>query len=98
MKFAMYDPVQDKIFNCKKGTLEYYHEVGHRLQYKSGLYQTYEQYEQLSLYVTLGCLAFGQSYFAIFFFLTLIYFHLYPEVDAWIYAYRQNFNSPSRAK
>lgn len=34
---AYYDPVTDKIHNCKEGTLTYHHEEGHQWVRKKGL-------------------------------------------------------------
>lgn len=33
---AHYDPNQDKIYGVKRGTLTYYHEMGHRELHKNG--------------------------------------------------------------
>ena len=95
-----YSPSEDKIYDCKEGTLTYFHEEGHRIQNQKGILHIYS----LILNFTGGiCTALILAKFIFYLFnkpnpiSQLIYFLILPwvimywfiEIDAWVYAFKK---------
>ena len=85
---ATYDSRTDKITGCKKGTLVYYHELGHRDWYKKGIEQ---EYDVLFLLFLVLSVMFSANQFwmaAIISSDLMLLFYILPEAHAWGYAFR----------
>lgn len=65
-KLPYYSPATDKIHNCKKGSREYYHEIGHRLLWHKGIIGPYlNVYADICLVLTIFGLAMSQKFLLI---------------------------------
>jgi len=98
-----YSPSEDKIYNCKKGTLTYFHEEGHRIQNQKGILHIYSW---ILTFTAGACTGFILAKFILYMFNKpnpaneIIYFAVLPwvimywylEIDAWVYAFRKNMN------
>jgi len=93
---AFYDPINDKIWNAKKGTLFYYHEEGHRFLYKNGTEASLGTIVMFSILFCLGFLT-NQHYLLakISLGFCLIPF-IYSELYAWGYAFKKYKNEKSK--
>ncbi len=87
--FAYYDSKKDKIIGAKPDTLVYYHEEGHRQQFKNGTGQFINMWGGYFLIATVWFLAMDAWWVwttasAIIMMYLLLFF---LEIDAWFYAF-----------
>jgi len=92
MSEPFYDPVQDKIYGCKKNTLMWWHEKGHQFWYKKGIEQELQTWEFICILLCIAGLSILSKN------VVLIIAGLIPvglltvsEIHAWIYAFKMRF-------
>jgi hypothetical protein len=89
--FACYDFKNDEIRYCKKGSWAWWHEKGHSVQYKNnGLIRQIIDLWSTFLCMTVMGLVLKSEIITWFFFILFIYAWQYPELDAWIYAFKNH--------
>lgn len=87
---AFYDERSDKIYGCKKGSLEYYHEEGHRNMWKEGTAQILDYMRATILLPTsVIMLCFELNNFALLLMLIWVGSLTLEEISCWIYAYKR---------
>jgi len=85
-----YDPNTDQIIGCKENTISYYHEEGHRKQFKSGFIGIMEMYQRWFIYLFLFVVALLSEYKIFTYLLALVVLpEIIIEVDAWIFAIKK---------
>ena len=85
-----YDSNTDKIIGCKVDTISYYHEEGHRKQFKSGFIGKMEMFQRWATYLFFFVLALMSDYGVFMILLLLIVApEIIIELDAWVYAIKK---------
>lgn len=82
---AWYDPKTDTIHNATEGSLVWWHEAGHREQWKDGRAKFINMFGGQILLVVIG-LSSVQHEYAWVPFLMYLGGYMYLEIDAWLYA------------
>jgi len=85
-----YDPINDKIYGCKPNTLCYYHEEGHRKQFKSGAAAYADIYHRIIHYVIIYLIMVWTGFPEYYIILLLIPEGIL-ELHAWYYAIRKKY-------
>lgn len=88
---SYYDPATDKICNSTLNSFIYFHEEKHQKQYKNGIIQQCQMMIFLCMILAIFSVSLKASQLAIFFSSISIILFLYPEIDAWIYAFIKYF-------
>lgn len=89
---ALYDPIKDKIYGCKRNSLVWYHEKGHQEWFKKGKEQNLQCYQWMFIQITIAVLGFlsGELIIAICGFIPIILSTI-SEINAWIYAFKKYY-------
>jgi hypothetical protein len=94
---ASYDPVKDVIYNCKQGSLTWWHEKKHQRQHKTGQIAAINNITNQLLIFTILFLAFDYRLQAAWCIGIYMLFYAYFEVDAWIFALKNRNKDPTVA-
>lgn len=83
---ALYDPISDKIYGCKKGTKAWWHERGHQELNHSGESQALGMESSVFFYIAVVCLALNLNLPALGALLVIAYCQTKEERLAWAFA------------
>ena len=86
---ASYDPVTDRIYGCKKGSLNWWHEQGHRQWIKLGVESELDGAFNLFAIFVMGLTSFQVFILAQACTVIMLACYFLPEVHAWWFAFHR---------
>lgn len=85
---GMYDPYTNKIINCKRNGLIYWHEKGHQDWFKKGFETETQTYAILLFFGGITVIAFNTTPNSLMFIVPAWILLLLNEIHAWWYAFK----------